>query len=693
MVESILKCIYIDGEKLKYGELIKYLKVLDRSSFNKALDELKYRKLISKDRSGRFIKSNRDDIYTGVYEGSRRGFGFLLLKDERDIFIPRVNLKGAMDGDKVLIKVYEDKSTESRKVGEVIYIIERNKKEIIGEYQHSKSFGFVVPHNYNINYDIYIPKKYRNKAKNGDIVCVSIYKYPKDFKKPEGIVTEVIGNKNSKDIYLKILMRKYGLKSEFKNDVLRELTKLNKKITDRDLKVRRDLRELPIITIDGSDAKDLDDAVYLEKVGDNYKLGVHIADVSHYVKYGTSLDKEAYRRGTSVYLINKVVPMLPPELSDDLCSLNENTDKLTLSCEMIIDKNGKVISYDIFESIIRTKYRMTYDGVQDILDGIQNKYDDIKDMIFNMRDLALILSNKRELRGAINFDFSECKISLDDNNNVIDIKPFERKFSHRIIEEFMLLCNETVAEHMYFLSHPFPYRIHEEPNMEKIDELSYILHNMDYSLKVRDKIYSNEIQKVLNHFKGRDEEMFLSKLILRSMSKARYLKECLGHFGLSTKYYCHFTSPIRRYPDLVAHRIIKLLLHKGISEDMDRKLSEEVSSCCENSSIKEREAEECERELYERKRCEFMEDKIGEEYTGIISSITDFGIFVELPNTIRGLVHINDMEGEYQYDERNMSLVKVGETHVFKIGMKVNVYVLNVILDENEIYFGMCEEE
>lgn len=693
MVDNILKCIYIDGDKLKYNELIKHLNVLDRSHFNKSLDALKHMKLITKDRSGRFIRTNREDIYAGVYEGTRRGFGFLLLKDERDIFIPRNNLKGAMDGDKILIKIHEDKSTESRKVGEVIYIIERNKKEIIGEYQDSKSFGFVIPHNYNINYDIYIPKKYRNKAKNGDIVSVSIYKYPKDCKKPEGMVTEVIGNKKSKDIYLKVLLKKYGLKSEFKSDVLKEISKINKEITDRDLKVRRDLRDLPIITIDGSDAKDLDDAVYVEKVGDNYKLSVHIADVSHYVKYGSSLDKEALRRGTSVYLINKVVPMLPTELSNDLCSLNENTDKLTLSCEMIINSDGKMLSYDIFESIIRTKYRMTYDKVQDILDGVETFYGDIKDMVFHMRDLAEILSRKRENRGAINFDFTECKIILDDKNDVLDITPFERKFSHRIIEEFMLVCNETIAEHMYFLGHPFPYRIHEEPNMDKIEELSQILHNMDYDLKVREKIYSNELQKVLNHFKDKDEEMFLSKLILRSMSKARYLKECLGHFGLSTKYYCHFTSPIRRYPDLVAHRIIKILLNKGISESMDKKLNEEVSSCCENSSIKEREAEECERELYERKRCEFMENKIGQEYTGIISSVTDFGIFVELPNTVRGLVHINDMDGDYYYDEKNMTLIKIGGREVFKIGMKVSVYVLNVILDGNEIYFGLCKEE
>ena len=693
MIEKILKCIYMDDLKLNYKEMLKKFKVSDLKLFNKSLDKLKHDNIIFKDKNGRFVKKHREDIYFGVYEGTKKGFGFLLLEGDSDIFIPRTSSNGCMDRDTVIVKVLEDRCTSTRKVGEVIYVIERHNKEIIGEYQDSKSFGFVVPRNYNINYDIYIPKRYRMGAKNGDIVSVKITKYPVCGKKPEGIVNEILGNKNRKDINMRVLMKKYNLKEDFPKDVLNEAKSSRMRVKEDDFTNRRDLRNLSIVTIDGSDAKDLDDAVYVKKDGDNYKLSVHIADVSHYVKYGSKLDREALKRGTSVYLIDKVIPMLPKELSNDLCSLNSGTDKLTLSCEMVVNSFGEVISYDIFESVIRTKYRLTYDNVQDIIDCKTHEFSDIRDMIFNMKDLAEILNEKRERRGSINFDFPECKISLNEDGDVLDVSAFTRKFSHKIIEEFMLLCNETIAEHMFFLNYPFPYRIHEEPDMEKIMNLIDVLHNLNYNLRIKDKVYSNQIQNVLFHFKGRDEEMFLSKFILRSMSKARYLKECMGHFGLSTKYYCHFTSPIRRYPDLVAHRIIKLSLKGSIGDKLLKNLSEEVSVCCENSSLRERGAEESERELYDIKKAEFMKDKIGEEYTGIISSITSFGFFVDLPNTIRGLVHINDMNDDiYHFDEEHISLIGECNKNVFKIGMMVQVKVLNVILDNNEIYFGLVGE-
>ncbi len=690
MIEKILKCIYIDDLKLNYKEMLKKLKSSNIKLFNKSLDKLKNDGVIFKDKDGRFVKSKKEDIYFGVYEGTRKGFGFLLLEEENDIFIPRTSLNGCMDRDTVIVRLIEDKCTSIRKVGEVIYVIEHYNKEIIGEYQDSKFFGFVIPRNYNINYDIYIPKKYKMGAKSGDIVSVKITKYPSEGKKPEGIVSDILGNKDRKDINMRVLMKKYNLKEDFPKGVLNELKRFHMEVIEDELSSRRDLRDLPIVTIDGSDAKDLDDAVYVKRQGEEYILSVHIADVSHYVRYRSELDKEALKRGTSVYLIDKVVPMLPKELSNDLCSLNSGTDKLTLSCEMVINKSGEVTRYDIFESVIRTKYRLTYDNVQDIIDGNTNEFSDIYEMIFNMKDLAEILNSRRERRGAINFDFPECKISLNEDGDVLDISAFMRKFSHNIIEEFMLLCNETIAEHMFFLNYPFPYRIHEEPDMEKIMNLRDILHNLDYNFRINDKVYSNQIQKVLMHFKGKDEEMFLSKFILRSMSKARYLKDCIGHFGLSTKYYCHFTSPIRRYPDLVAHRIIKLSLKGGIGERLFKNLSEEVSICCENSSLREMEAEECERELYDIKKAEFMKDKIGEEYTGIISSLTSFGFFVDLLNTVRGLVHVNDMEDDdYYFDEESISLIGRENKNVFKIGMKVQVKVLNVILENNEIYFGL----
>ena len=690
MFEKILKAVFIDNKEFTYKELAKYLNSSDKKLFNKCLNDLKKQKIIFKDKRGKYIKHKNESTYFGTYEGTKKGFGFLLMDNEKDIFISKTDSKGAMDLDKVIVKLIKDKCSEMRKVGRVVYVVERNNKEIIGEFQNSKSFGFVVPKNYNINFDIYIPNKLKMKAKDGDIVVASIYKWPDGNKNPEGRIIEILGSSKESYINLSILKRKYNLSKDFQDKVKKDVEKINYEISYEVIKERRDLRDLSIVTIDGEDAKDLDDAVYVEKVGDNYKLGVHIADVSNYVKYGTALDKEAFKRGTSVYLINDVIPMLPEKLSNNLCSLNPNTDKLTLSCEMIVDNKGKVISYDIFESVINTKYRLTYDDVQEVIDGRLNKFEDIKEMLFNMKELAEILKNKRSREGAINLDFTECKIILDENNKVVDVVPFDRSFSHQIIEEFMLLCNQTVAEHAYFLNYPFTYRIHEEPDGDKIDNLVNILNNLNYNLRIKDKVYSNQLQKVLEHFKGENEEMFLSKFILRSMAKARYSPNCTGHFGLSTKYYCHFTSPIRRYPDLVAHRILKLIINGKISEKLLGKIKEEVILACENSSLKEREAEEIEREIYDIKKAEFMSDKIGEEYFGIISSVTNFGFFVELKNTVRGLVHIKDLRDDnYYFDDKNMILVGYNTKNLFKIGMKVNVRVSNVILDMNEIYFEL----
>ena len=689
MVEKILKSIYVDNKELTSRELGKYLNVSDKGFLNRILDKLQKEKVIYKNPKGKFQKTKNNNIYFGAYESSRRGFGFLLMEEERDIFISKNNTNGAMDKDKVILRLIDKECSESRKVGEIIYVVERNTREVIGEFQDCKSFGFVIPKNYNLNLDIYIPNKYKMKAKNGDIVLVEIFKWATKGKKPEARVKEIIGKKDSDNINILTLLKKYKLTDEFPIKVEKELKNITCNIEQK-LKSRRDLRNLSIVTIDGSDAKDLDDAVYVEKLGDKYKLSVHIADVSNYVNYGTNLDKEALRRGTSVYLINQVIPMLPKKLSNDLCSLNPNTDKLTLSCQMIISKSGKVLEYDIFESVINTKYRLTYDQVQDIIDHKEHNFKDIEEMIFHMKDLAEILSKKRINRGSINLDFTESKIILDDKNNVLDVIAFDRSFSHQIIEEFMLICNETVAEYMFFLGFPFAYRIHEEPDMEKIINLCNVLHNLDYSLKINNKVYSNQLQKVLDHFKGKDEEIFLSKLILRSMAKAKYSQNCLGHFGLATEYYCHFTSPIRRYPDLICHRILKLVLNKKLNEKLLPKIKEDVILACDVSSIKEREAEEVEREVYDIKKAEFMKDKIGYEYVGIISYVTNFGLFVELKNTIRGLVHINDIEDDYyHYDENNMCLIGEKTKRMFKVGMKVNVKVSNVLLDNNEIYFTL----
>lgn len=690
MIDKILKIIYVDNKELTYKEISQYFSSYNRKVFNRNLDILQSEEIIFKNSEGRYVKSKNKDIYFGIYEGTRKGFGFLLMDEGRDIFIGRDHLKGAMDSDKVIVRLIKEKCSDSRNVGEILYVVERGNSEIIGEFQNSNSFGFVIPRNYNINYDIYIPNKFKLGAKNGDVVVVCINKWPSKNKNPEGRIVEILGKKDIDNINVLALMKKYKLSKEFPNKVKKDLEKLKYEIPENIIRKRRDLRDLTIVTIDGKDAKDLDDAVYVKKEGKNYKLGVHIADVSYYVNYGTSLDKEAFKRATSIYLINDVIPMLPEELSNNLCSLNPNTDKLTLSCEMLIDSNGKILSYDIFESIINTKYRLTYDDVQDVIDSREHNFRDIEEMIFNMRDLAEILKEKRFKRGAINFEFTECKVLLDENNGVMDILPFYRSFSHQIIEEFMLVCNETISEHMFFLNYPFIYRIHEEPDMEKIINLCDTLNNLNYNLRIKDRVYSSQLQRVLDHFNGMDEEIFLSKLILKSMAKAKYSPNCIGHFGLSTKYYSHFTSPIRRYPDLISHRILKLVINGKLSEKLLPKIKEEVILACENSSLKEREAEEIERELYDIKKAEFMKDKIGEEYFGIISSVTNFGFFVELNNTVRGLIHIKDLVDDiYHFDEKNMCLIGQNLKKIFKIGMKVNVKVDKVISINNEIYFTL----
>ena len=688
MVEKILKLIFIDDKELSYKGMMKYFNISDRKLFNKSIDKLQREKVIFKNSNGKYEKS-LDDIYFGVFESTQKGFGFLLMKDERDIFISRDSINGAMNSDKVIVKLIPSECSDRRKVGEIIYVVERNNDEIIGEFKDSKFFGFVIPKNLNLNYDIYVPSKFKLRAKDGDIVVVKIYKWSVEGRKPEGRIIEILGKKDSKDINFSILLRKYNLKKNFPHNLVKSLEKIENNISDYERFSRRDLRNLPIVTIDGVDAKDLDDAVYVERDGENYKLSVHIADVSYYVRFNTPLDREAFKRGTSVYLVNDVIPMLPKVLSNDLCSLNPNTDKLTLSCEMVIDKCGKVLRYDIFESIINTKYRLSYDEVQSIIDG-DNIYSDIKEMVFCMKELAEILQIKRYKRGAINLDFPECKISFCDGK-ASDISPFYRSFSHQIIEEFMLVCNETIAEYMYFLKAPFVYRIHEEPDMQKIFTLSDILNNLNYNLKISDKVYSNQIQNVLDFFKGKDEELFLSRFILRSMSKAKYSTECIGHFGLATRYYCHFTSPIRRYPDLLAHRILKIVIKGGLDESIISNFTDYFSNACLVSSEREKVAEEAEREVQDIYKAEFMKDKIGQEFDGIISSVTQFGFFVELLNMVRGLVHIKDLDGDYYFDEKNICLFERNGNGVFKIGKKVKVIVDNVILDNNEIYFVLGE--
>ncbi|HCS12001.1 MAG TPA: ribonuclease R, partial [Clostridiales bacterium] len=526
-------------------------------------------------------------------------------------------------------------------------------------------------------------------------VSVKITEWPDQRKNPEGTIVEVIGDIEDTKTHIDAVLLSKKVRQVFPEDVIKEAKKVSEEgIHEQELKRRKDLRGLNIITIDGSDAKDLDDAVYAEKLNDNeYKLGVHIADVTHYVKEDRRLDKEALKRATSIYLTDRVIPMLPKELSNGVCSLNPGEDKLTLSVEMIINGDGKVTDYKIFESIMNNRYRMTYDDVTEIIENngekLSVKYKDIVPMLKVMEELSLILRRKRDIRGAIDFEFPERKIITDENGKAIDVTKYERRTSHKIIEEFMLVCNETVAEHYYWLNMPFVYRVHEDPDEEKMYEFSKFIHNFGYTLKGND-VHPKELQQLLNKIKDTKEESLINTMMLRSLKKAIYSPDASTHFGLAAKYYCHFTSPIRRYPDLQIHRIIKGQINGRYSEEALQKLFERTAMVAEQSSKMERVADEVERDTDKIKIAEFMSDKIGEEYEGVVSGVTNFGIFIELDNTVEGLVHISNMVDDYYiYDNEKKELFGQGSHKVFKIGDSVKIKVDKVNIAKAEIDFAL----
>ncbi|MDD4047197.1 MAG: ribonuclease R, partial [Tissierellia bacterium] len=641
-----------------------------------ALNELEEEGKIIFTRSERYGVPEKMNLVKGTLEGHQKGYAFLIPDDKnlKDLFISPVDMNGAMHGDRVIvrpIKVLEDvKSPE----GKVIRIIERANQYVIGTFQKSRHFGFVVPDDKRIAFDIFVPREEFNNAEENNKVSVKITEWPDQRKNPEGTIVEVIGDIEDTKTHIDAVLLAKKVRQVFPEDVIKEAKKVSEEgIHELELKRRKDLRDLPIITIDGSDAKDLDDAVYAEKLNDNeYKLGVHIADVTHYVKEDRRLDKEALKRATSIYITDRVIPMLPKELSNGVCSLNPGEDKLTLSVEMIINNDGKVIDYKIFESIMNNKYRMTYDDVTEILENkdeeLIEKYKNIVPMLKVMEELSLILRRKRDLRGAIDFEFPERKIITDETGKAIDVTKYERKTSNKIIEEFMLVCNETVAEHYYWLNMPFVYRVHEDPDEEKMYEFIKFIHNFGYTLKGND-VHPKELQQLLDKIKNTKEESLINTMMLRSLKKAIYSPDSSTHFGLAAQYYCHFTSPIRRYPDLQIHRIIKGQINGRYSEEALQKLFERTAMVAEQSSKMERVADEVERDTDKIKIAEFMSDKIGEEYEGVISGVTSFGIFIALENTVEGLVHISNMVDDYYiYDNEKKELFGQGSHKVFKIG-------------------------
>ena len=684
---------------LTFKELLQVFEIEGKmkKALSVALNELEDEGKIIFTRSERYGVPEKMNLVKGTLEGHQKGYAFLIPddKDLKDLFISPVDMNGAMHGDRVIVrpmKVLEDvKSPE----GKVIRIIERANQYVIGTFQKSRHFGFVVPDEKRIAFDIFVPREEFNNAEENNKVSVKITEWPDQRKNPEGTIVEVIGDIEDTKTHIDAVLLAKKVRQVFPEDVIKEAKKVSEEgIHELELKRRKDLRDLPIITIDGSDAKDLDDAVYAEKLNDNeYKLGVHIADVTHYVKEDRRLDKEALKRATSIYITDRVIPMLPKELSNGVCSLNPGEDKLTLSVEMIINNDGKVIDYKIFESIMNNKYRMTYDDVTEILENkdeeLIEKYKNIVPMLKVMEELSLILRRKRDLRGAIDFEFPERKIITDETGKAIDVTKYERKTSNKIIEEFMLVCNETVAEHYYWLNMPFVYRVHEDPDEEKMYEFIKFIHNFGYTLKGND-VHPKELQQLLDKIKNTKEESLINTMMLRSLKKAIYSPDSSTHFGLAAQYYCHFTSPIRRYPDLQIHRIIKGQINGRYSEEALQKLFERTAMVAEQSSKMERVADEVERDTDKIKIAEFMSDKIGEEYEGVISGVTSFGIFIALENTVEGLVHISNMVDDYYiYDNEKKELFGQGSHKVFKIGDTVKIRVEKVSIAKAEIDFAL----
>ena len=640
----------------------------------------------------------------GTYRKNQKGFGFVKLEgQEEEIYISKENSYNALNGDTVAIKIISEKEADKKAEGKIVKIVRHEKDTVVGTFQKNRNFGFVVPDDKNFGTDIFISKSHWGKARNNHKVLVKIIKYPEKGKNAEGEIIEVLGGVNEAGVDMLSLIRQYELPYKFPEEVVSEAKAFGNKINEKNLEGRRDLRQDIIFTIDGEDAKDLDDAIHVEKLTNgNYRLDVHIADVSNYVREKTELDKEAYLRGTSIYMLGRVIPMLPRELSNGICSLNAGEDRFTLSCSMEITQKAKVVSSDIYKAVIRVTERMSYTDVQKILDRsdekILKRYEKYISHFDLMAELANILKDKRRENGYLNLDIPESKIILDENGVAIDVKKYETYFANEIIEQFMLIANETVAERFYWLQAPFIYRNHEAPDLDKVKDLNKTLYNFGYKIKISKEeiIYPNEFAKILEDVKGKDEEKVVSNIILRTLRVAKYEAENKGHFGIASKYYCHFTSPIRRYPDLFIHRIISKYLETNymVNDFWVKKYEKRAEKKAENCSERERVATKVEREAEDIKKAEFMESKIGEEYEGIVSSVTNFGIFVELDNTVEGLIRYEKLGDEYFiYNEETRQAIGENSGKVYKIGDKVKIRVAYANKLMRQIDFEILENK
>ena len=701
--EDIIEFLKQHNEK-PYQEMDLFLEMnvnpIDRSTFIANLEALEESSQIIKTKKGKIALPEFFQIYVGKVQIAMKGFGFVIVEnvEMRDIFIPSDALNGAMNGDKVQAKLTKVGGPEQKSEGEVIKIVDRANTVIVGTYEESKNFGFVVPDDQKLRKDIFVSRSQTLGAKQGDKVVVEISKWPEDRRNPEGKIVEILGQSGEPGVDILSIIRTFKLPEVFSAKVLDEAENIPSVVSEEMIGAREDFRKYRVITIDGKDAKDLDDAVHVIKLDNgNYELGVHIADVTHYVKEYSKIDKEALARATSVYLLNRVVPMLPEKLSNGICSLNPQVNRLTLSCIMEINASGDVVKHRICESVINTVERMNYDDVSDMLEDaltstLKTRYAHILDDLNEMKVLAGKLREKRERRGSIDFDFAETKIVLDGDGKAIFVGKAERRIGHKIIEDFMLAANETVAEHMFWLELPFVYRIHEMPSPEKIEALNKFLHHFGYKVKGNpEEVHPKAIQQLIEEVTGKKEEHVISKMALRSLKQAKYSPNNDGHFGLSAKFYCHFTSPIRRYPDLQIHRIIKEMIAGKLSAKRIAELKKIVDEVSIQSSERERNAELAEREVDDMKKAEYMMTHVGETFKGIISSVTSFGLFIELENTIEGLLRLNELDDDYYvYDETRLQLVGERTRKTYALGDEIEVVVTKADPALREIDFELA---
>ena len=682
-----------DYKPMKIKELAILLGVPaeERPRLQEVLDKLLGDGKIGLSKRGKYALAE-NFLITGTFLGNRKGFGFVARDEETpggekkpDVYIPAEHTGTAMDGDRVQIaRLYGKKyGRKGNPEGRVVKVLERAHTRVVATYERSRNFGFAVPVSQKLFQDIFIPAGASMGAADRDRVMVEFTGYGGAGRAPEGRVVEILGQTGAPGVDILSIARTYGVESEFPPEVMEETARIPDQVSEADMEGRRDLRGLQTVTIDGEDAKDLDDAITLEKEGGRYRLGVHIADVSYYVREGSALDREALSRGTSVYLTDRVIPMLPKKLSNGICSLNQGVPRLAMSCLMELDEKGRMLGHEIVRSVICVDRRMTYTAVNGVLEGdeaLTEEYRPLVPLFFRMKELSGILREKRRKRGSIDFDFPESKILLDEEGHPVDVKAYERNAATKLIEDFMLLANETVAEDYFWQGQPFVYRTHENPDPDRIRELALLIRNFGYHLKAgQEEIHPGELQKLLVRIQDSPEEALISRLTLRSMKRARYQTECIGHFGLAAKYYCHFTSPIRRYPDLQIHRIIGECLAGQMTQERRQHYQELLDAVCAQCSLKERQADDAERETEKLKKCEYMASRIGEVWDGVVSGVTGWGMYVELPNTVEGMIPLSSLDSDYyEFDEAGYRLVGVSTGREYRLGQKIRIRVAAV---------------